>query len=431
MTMSQNNFQTRASYTSWRLLGNPVVEGMSYFVGGLHYKGSIGQSSTGLADLIPAAFPTTFQHCGAVGDGVTDDYASVNAALQSEFPIKNDPRSVFRCSTPVLLSNKNLHIEDTNFLFAANVDGIAISQTLPTKKITVKRTKILTESVDAGVGLAITHSSALCTNHRNLSLVELDSLVIGGSTDTSHGWLKALYLENVNRPVMGNHHIYGRRLAGGAFSPATTAVEVIGTSSPVDFDFSKFHIRTVGTGIYSGQTLEGFCAVGATIVNVGWGIVCDWDQGASVVNPGFFVSNCHINARHRCIKINNIYEYFITNNEFYRFPNVAGPEVWRAFELIACDRGVITGNTISGDPGSNRSSGSHAGLLNSCKRSLIADNRGYGLNDRVVISGAAPGAGNELFFRDNVWEGLMGSGTMPNQTTPTLATNCKYGWSFT
>lgn len=96
-------FDTRAAYMAWVAAGGVAVNGRAYLVGGLQFVGSTGATVTGLPGLLPAK-NATFEHFGAVGNGVVNDQAALQAAINAGLPIlEGTPGAIYRCNSAVLI----------------------------------------------------------------------------------------------------------------------------------------------------------------------------------------------------------------------------------------------------------------------------------------------------------------------------------------
>ncbi|MFD2175683.1 hypothetical protein [Rhodobacter lacus] len=391
----------------------------------------------------------SFYHWGAVADGVTDDRTAVAGAISSGYPIVNRRFDEFAVSASAWATTNNIFIRGGVLVPISELQhGLVFDYSAHSGapyKVDIDDFQFKPRATNLYNLLMIRWSVATCQNYRGTPAVWLGDGVVFGDAQSEYQFAKAISFVNVNNPVIGKITIcggqnatiaagtVGRQWRVGSSGISIETADYGGGTVPsvVGYKITDTVIRNVETGILGNSNMEGLHLKGNTIVNVNRGVYCDWNN-IQPTNPGLFIVANHINALLDCIYAEGVYEFYIKFNELYRFENVDTQNSWTPYRLVTCDRGSIIGNQINGNglrDGGTAINERLSGYLSGCKRSLIADNRAYKVDKRIVVDTPPTVAGQELRFRDNVAEGLLGT-SLTDQTDTVSAAGCLYAWSY-
>lgn len=320
-----------------------------------------------------------------------DASATVMAALASGEPIVNDRWQPIYCGQSIVISDVPTYLRGGVYTFAPGC-GFLFNHTAPVET-DIDDIDIAASSY-GGTAIKIEHTAALCLDYRDRRLVR-----IGGGTRLT-GFQRGVHLRDVNRPLLNSVQIAGHKIPE-QYQPGSVGVLIEGTAQPVLTEIVNPHVRHTETGVWLLGAMEGVSVSRARMPSVRRGVLAEW----SSQNPDLTVTDSHINARDRCVKATNVSEGKFSGNNFYRYPNVAGPGAWAAIELISADRCTISGNTMSGnpaagDPAKAKTTPSYAIKLGAnVMRSQAYGNTGYGIDAGVL------GAGG-LTETSNAWDTL-------------------------
>lgn len=295
---------------------------------------------------------------GAVGDGIVDDTAAVQAAFDaaSNGNLLLIPQGKFKVTSSIKLKG------------LVNISGFGAetSEFVLDKAATLQYQGKSANDYDSDQ-ITIRNVGFRCTKGRPRSSgAVIDIHFAGGKGGTA----KSAILEDVE--VSGaeegsgfdcairlvnarNLKIDGARIRGDRNSRGNSiGIDLAGDESPVDIFISNISCYFLHRAINIGGTVEGVYLSQSVFVAIDYGVYARPPH----TNPLLFVQNCHINAFRSCIDINNMVQFDISHNLLYAAKPVkplAPAEAKLGFVAISIGMheniGVtsrISGNTIIG-----------------------------------------------------------------------------------
>ncbi len=288
---------------------------------------------------------------GAKADGSTVDTAAWNAALacfvsphDSVSPPYNDiaqfggvfniPKGtsmldaqiVFPSSMPLDIRGKGQGISQVMWTAGAATMGWSFAESYDTDFVKIHDLDLITQQTNTGVAISMDRSGEyyaskgmVWTRVRQRLLV--DSVSIMGSVNTSYGWNGGILLTNVM-----NSRINGIIFTGVEDSTwtgtnfAAYGIEYTGNYYGVDNRITNSWIFAAQYGIYGIGNLQGILVDGCSLVEVTNGIYLH----VSGNQPGFTITNTHINATTALMDLNSINSVFIQHCLFYTQLGVGG-----------------------------------------------------------------------------------------------------------
>jgi hypothetical protein len=311
-----------------------------------------GPASQGAHDWI------SLRDFGAVGDGVADDTAAVQAALDaaSGGKLLIVPQGKFRVHKPLrargLVNLFGFGAETSELMFdaagALEYDGGGAADA-DRNQLTIRSLGLRclrTRKRDIGAVLDVGFAGGAGGTAKTAIIEDIE--VTG--VDESVGFDCALRFNNARNLKIDGARIRGNRHDRGK----SIGIDIGGDASPVDIFLAKISGYFLQRAINIGGTVEGIYLSQSVFVAVDYGVYARLPH----VNPLLFVHNCHINAFRSCIDISNFAQFDLSHNLLYAAKPIAplpGDQAKLGFVAISVamheNIGLtsrISGNTIIG-----------------------------------------------------------------------------------
>ena len=360
---------------------------------------------------------------GAVGDGVTDDHPALQAAINAVLALPTGgclyvPSGNYNSSAAIAITvtaNKGFTLigdgeSATKFSFSGNADGcnvsLASNASFTAENFTILKT--LASPAIANQGFVV---GAAVPGTRPGS-VRITNVTIGNNASRSLAWTRAIWLLDIDSPVIDNVSIYMPDANGSITAYGIALYGSSASSYVVDTKISNCEIVGGAASVFVQGYCQGIYITNSTLIGCETGV--DWNSPGTDADL-LAVSNSHINARSTAVLTNGVGWVLLTNNLVLRFTN--GAASWYAFYLADASLSAVSNNTIYG----NLVSGETAILV-------TASTSGYG-NQPVSIVGNVIGAINGpgvaitgyaklVQVKSNIMNGVLGSmvdnGVNPN-----------------
>lgn len=367
--------------------------------------------------------PTNVKDYGAVGDGVTDDTAAIQAALTASGSVYLPPGD-YKVSATLTrsgaLSLRGAGTRRSRLIFTSTATGNGITVTLGAdsgirQTCQVEDLAVLTQGYSAGSrGLSITDATPA---DRYTPSVILTNVAIGWlSSSSTSGWGVGVYMDGCQGAFLNNVYINGKVGSGGEPNYDSTAGvqytnAVAANPHPTEFQIIGGSIKLVKDAI-TADDMEGLVVSQVQIVGVNRGVVAQ----ATAAYPHVSVQNNHINASDGCILVSQMYEAMISGNLLYN-QNSAATGAYGVTIAGAAKFFSITGNiyevlntSLSGN-GVVVSSGSD-GVIDSnvFRRCNSVDGAQAGTGVWLTSSASAVAVGESNIFSSEVSTSLLDQG---------------------
>lgn len=226
----------------------------------------------------------------------------------------------------------------------------------------------------------------------------MKDVTMRGATVSSIGWAsdgfeKCVTLKNVNRPVIEDVALVGKRSSWieTGIDDTVFGFELIATGSteaPVQPIFKNVHCEAMDTAVYGTGHWEGLVFDGLHAVHCKTAI----NLSNSTGYPYVLVVNCHFNCFRDIITLTKFFDVKIANNTIYKwdFTSSSGLVASKAIALDTCSRTTIVNNTFNNltkDYGSNIQF--DAVYLDDCNDCNISDNAWAGITYGVTLDGTS------------------------------------------
>lgn len=303
---------------------------------------------------------------GAVGDGVADDTASIQAAINALTPAGGRlylPKGAYKITAELSITNIPIEIFGDGMYatrieqVTANANGIHfVSNTSgnapSTDNLLINCLYIHDISVNRGLnsgGIAVLASWGIMTSNSPQAIFE--RFRVYAKTDAGRTWAGGIDLRNCNGLRINTVQIIGNVLETQltAADPYTLryGIRLSNDSSNslglISFFVDKLTVLAAGIGVSVFGWHEGFDIVNSELVQVAIGILVVGD--AVHKNPDFFYLNSHIEARVKCVSMSNVLKAKFTACDLFHSSEVgyAGSVI----ELNGCDAFSCTGTAVS------------------------------------------------------------------------------------
>lgn len=359
---------------------------------------------------------------GAVGDGVTDDYIAIAAAITAVLALPTGgclyfPHGNYISTVSLVITvpaNKGIKLtgdgENSTYLsFTNDTEGVSVAlgakASCEVNNITI---------VAASTSPSSNHIGLLINGNLYADAVgvKVKNVTLKGNANRTTSWPIGLALTNLSNTVVDSVSVY---MPDATVSSGQVGINLLGGSSSAYIADTKIsNTEIVGGNISIGVAgyAQGLYVTNSTLIGCNTGIY--WNQPGTDAEL-LAVSNSHINARTTGVSTTGVSWVLLTNNLILRFTNTASG--WYAFFLADASLSAVSNNTIYGNVVSGET-----GIL------VTASTSGYG-NQPVSIVGNVIGAINGpgvaitglaklVQVKSNIMNGVLGSmvdnGTNPN-----------------
>lgn len=354
---------------------------------------------------------------GAVGDGVADDTAAIQAAINALTPAGGRlylPKGAYKITSELSITNIPIEIFGDGMYatrieqVTTNTNGIHfISNTTnnapSTDNLLINSLHIHDISVNRGLnsgGTAVLASWGIMTSNSPQAIFE--RFRVYAKTDAGRTWAGGVDLRNCNGLRVNTMQIIGNVLETPltAADPYTLRYGIRLSNDSADslglisFFVDKLTVLAAGIGVSVFGWHEGFEIVNSELVQVAIGIQV---LGNAVhKNPDFFYLNSHIEARVKCVSMSNVFKAKFTACDLFHSSAVgyAGAVI----ELNGCDAFSCTGSAISMQRGTATyvvtgitSSTSYHGNVSGCTF--------LGLDNGVDVNADSWNIGDNVFYQ--------------------------------
>lgn len=287
---------------------------------------------------------------GAVGDGVTDDTAAIQAAV-------NNTEFVFIPPGEYLLSSEIIFQDKGMTLFGGGMSvsvlkwtslsassGLVFENTNSKDKTTIYGLTLLTQKKGKDSAIKCVRSgesiSGSVQNRTDVRVTIRDVEIKGATSTIVDGWLHGVEFTDVMHAVLSGVHVTGYN-AGTPANPVTVdCFSISGTNNPAEIVISDCWGFSAINAVGISGAVEGVHIINCNFVNVNFGIT--W---ASATNdPLLSLVGSHINAHLVNVKLNGVNQAIINGNLFYkRADSVSNGS---GVSLQNCIYPVVYGNTF-------------------------------------------------------------------------------------
>ena len=296
------------------------------------------------------------KHKGAKGDGVTDDTAAFQAALDAIDSTTGAtlriPAGTYILSSQLTLANKPLRIEGDGILksilkwtSAAASEGILITQN--SDRNTVAIDSISFQTLKAGLGTAITVnmsgqiSGGSIQGRTRPRLVVRDVLIEGATDVLTDGFDRGLHLIDVMHSTVSGFHFSGMRATDFVTLFSDAGIKVDSTGNATELLISDAFVYNATYGCYVSGNFEGLRIQNYNFVAVTNGV---WFTASSGLEPEINVINGHVAAYSACIHMNNVIGAHIRGNSLYIRSEAPAQAV--GVRLQDCSECLVDGNRL-------------------------------------------------------------------------------------
>ncbi len=289
---------------------------------------------------------------GGVGDGVADDTAAVqsavDAALEQGLPLYV-PQGVYVCTGPITasltgiqgLSIKGDGSDLTEFRFLGAANGFSITaesgnwwlNVSPASTMHFHGFSVSTDNSNTGIGFAIDGGSIVGRPSRGILFQDV---VFRGHASMETTWLNHTHLLNCSSVTFEHCRWY----VSGPEQYAGDGVHIEGASGtdPTIINFNNCIHYFGDSWVWAEDYVEGIYMTGCTSVGANYGVY--WDCGAE--------SGLHVNGGHFSNKVNNffldgVFDFCIAGALLYGGP--AGGTYY-GISILNGSRFSITGNVF-------------------------------------------------------------------------------------
>lgn len=358
---------------------------------------------------------------GAVGDGVTNDTAALQAAATASGVLKCGvfvPAGQYLISTEITLPQGAIRwygegpsisviIQQTaaanGLKFVATGSNRVTGNFALVKSVQLADLSILRPSgTNGGFGV---HAEWIKDDTNNQTYLLLDNVQIFTSGNLNGAWAKGLYLKNANGTRLNNCVIKGNEseAATATANPftMTQAIHYDQDGTTVNGGINHF-ITNLSTGasgdaILVGGLYEGFYITNAELVHHHTAIR---NLGSVSLNSVFNLVNVHMDTRYRALDFTNVFKLHASNCDLL----VSGAFSNTVAKLIGCGSFSFTGScTFSGGGiagGLDTDNNCRRGIVTGCSfqscpngvvlrcaedGSLVSDNQFYGCTTGILL----------------------------------------------
>lgn len=288
---------------------------------------------------------------GAVGDGVADDTAAIQAAINS-CTIGNGfvyiPDGIYKITSTINIPNECTAIFSDNStckLLFTLASGDGFSALNRTRLISIHDLTFVTTTDTASAAIKVTTTGAY---GKGLEIYNVEMR----RTDVGCSWKYGIYIDGINDPWISNVFMEGK-LAGEANISTNnlTGIYIISTKNAVTVSYSVSDVRVYGCdyGVRAVNTqtqgIEGLKFERCDFVHTRvCGFSCINNQSPTYVPPQVYLIGCHINTdAGQAVKIAQYSDIKLTDCTIYGNSSV---NTVYLVEFEYCTNVQVIGNTI-------------------------------------------------------------------------------------
>lgn len=272
--------------------------------------------------------PMSLKDFGAVGDGVTNDTAAIQLALnawQSTGRPIYVPVGKYLVTSPLTATGAEgssfvmvgEFSDLCEFIMNTGGDGLSISITgswwgelsgVKGAGARISNIRFSTNNLGVGTGLKITGDGVA---GRPRVPIIFENLQFGSNSGTNNSWATMTDILDAGMVV-----IHGSKWVASSTLP-TVGLSLRGTAqgnSPVHFKITSCEFTYGGKQIELGNFVEGIYITGCTLIGGSYGVYWAPSQGES----GLHIANSHMASKTACVYLNNVFDFNITGNLFFR-----------------------------------------------------------------------------------------------------------------
>jgi hypothetical protein len=343
------------------------------------------------ADLNAIVTSSTVKMFGAVGDGVTDDSAAFQAALNAAAAggILFIPAGTYNIGAALLQATTGAVTFEgagsgvTILNFSNATDGITFnltpSATVHVRGMTIARTA--TGAAYANTGLTFSTAASQVARIGNSTI---DDVRLMGNAVRTTAWATGINIFNTSLVGFDTVFILMPDANGGNVGVGINLVGLSNSSMLVDTTFNNVFTEGGGIGLHIDVYLQGVYVSNSRFIGCDYGI--KWDGVFCEGTLCLLVANTHFNASTRGVYCFAAASPQIVNTYTLHFPVASVTGDWAAFELHNLGTALISNNNIFGN-GSSFSGTENAILLSGSNQSVITGNHMTGIkNDAIVLT---------------------------------------------
>ena len=322
---------------------------------------------------------------GAVGDGVTDDTAAIQSAVNAAGArLISLPTDVFLCTSAITIANTSVEIIGGVFQFTSN-NGFVFTSNNSEQFFTVSNATITSKSPASGAAL-----SASWTGASNIQALQISNLIINGNSSINY-WNTGIVSTNCVYPIISGVRIYNT----SAITNAEYGIKIMGDG--VTSLINKCFFSNIDTGVYYGAKYNN--TVQECVFNpVRIGIRYDYAE------PGYgaiaYVQGNLFYPTEFGILGNNVIAFTISNN-FFQKENAS---TWVGIQLIQTKipaaQDVFESNIINNQFGNNSTLAPWTGIKILSGRVILIQGNQFDSVTGTSIS-FADGTVTEMMVLDN------------------------------
>ncbi|WP_270582587.1 glycosyl hydrolase family 28-related protein [Enterobacter roggenkampii] len=355
--MDSVNKRSMVSYVEEKISG--VIGGFGYFL----QKG-VGAVMRTFQDKMRDI--VSVKDFGAVGDGSTDDTASIQAAINALFPEGGTlylPKGIYKITNQLNISNMPVKIQGEGMMstviiqagvnkngisFISNTSGNAPS----TNNLLINTLQISDISINKGAsggGIAVDAQWLLMTSNSAQFITERFRVYSHGNAEFC--WAGAVRLVNCNGVRISKTQLHGNPLESvlTAADPYTMKyglqfVNQTDALGLISFFIDSLTVICASRGIQVYGWHEGFEIVNSELVQTNTGI--EVFGNATHLNPDFFYLNSHIEARQNAVSLSNVFKPKFVGCDLFK-STFGTPVSGSIVSLNQCNFATFSGTTFS------------------------------------------------------------------------------------
>jgi polygalacturonase len=258
---------------------------------------------------------------GAVGDGVANDTAAIQAAASSGAKSIHIPAGRYYLTAPITFTGAVTLTGEgmaSTLLEWTTGNGLSFVGVAGDNMPVTMRDFTVLKVAGAANGNAITVNNAAQISGGNIQNRTSPRLVIenvavkGSGTVFDSGWVNGLQCQSVLHATVSGFHFEGRTNALQTVMDSAVAMQFFGSGSPVEIVIENSWAFYAQSAV-STTDCEGVFVSGCNFVGVNVGLVF---SGAAA-EPQLNLVDNHINANVACVQATNLAQASIAHNLFY------------------------------------------------------------------------------------------------------------------